>query len=403
MADREGNPLILAGYQWHFFIWFRDSLASFPGLFLIPKKFAEAKQFLNYVIQFEKNGIIPLYMTVEKKNIKYILLSGLATGLAFMSKGPPAFVVPTSIGLYYLITKQFQKLFNKYFILSIFLSIIIPMFWIIPQLIYKGNALYEKFVINQILWSFLGRSVKYNSFTDKIANYLFFFGAFFSYYLPWSITGLWGIKKILKEHITQFYVIIIWVVIVWTGFTLAGYKDDYYLLAFFPGWAIVNGYMFSFWTKNIEKTLSTIFAGLTLVLIISIFFTPIKFDKIRNPEFKIMGKYINSIVPKNEKIITYNLFYYDMVSLLPWYADRGVQESLLPNPNVAPDAKAWKKVSVNTPEELNYFLSSETTKFILIKKKDFESLPKNLQQKIFVLRKEGRFIFGSNKKITIQD
>ncbi|MBP7792011.1 MAG: glycogen debranching enzyme family protein [Candidatus Goldbacteria bacterium] len=71
MTDREDNPVILAGYQWHFRVWFRDALAALPGLLLVPKKFDTAKKFLKNTIQFEKNGIIPLSMTVSGKDMKY--------------------------------------------------------------------------------------------------------------------------------------------------------------------------------------------------------------------------------------------------------------------------------------------------------------------------------------------
>ncbi|MCX7698979.1 MAG: amylo-alpha-1,6-glucosidase, partial [Candidatus Goldbacteria bacterium] len=71
IRDRQENPLILAGFQWHFLIWFRDALISLPGLLLIPRKYETAKKFLKHVLQFEKNGIIPLNMTVEKRDIKY--------------------------------------------------------------------------------------------------------------------------------------------------------------------------------------------------------------------------------------------------------------------------------------------------------------------------------------------
>jgi predicted glycogen debranching enzyme len=71
MKDREDNPVILAGYQWNFRVWLRDALAALPGLLLVPKKIDTAKKFLRNTIQFEKNGIIPLSMTVGGKDIKY--------------------------------------------------------------------------------------------------------------------------------------------------------------------------------------------------------------------------------------------------------------------------------------------------------------------------------------------
>ena len=83
IRDKEGNPLILAGYQWPFFVWFRDALASLPGLLLIPKKYDIAKNFLEYTLQFEKNGIIPLFMPVGKKEVKDIKYTSVDTTLWF--------------------------------------------------------------------------------------------------------------------------------------------------------------------------------------------------------------------------------------------------------------------------------------------------------------------------------
>lgn len=71
IKDKEGNPLILSGYQWHSCVWFRDALISLPGLLLVLKKFDIAKKFLTYVLQFERDGIIPLSINIGGENIKY--------------------------------------------------------------------------------------------------------------------------------------------------------------------------------------------------------------------------------------------------------------------------------------------------------------------------------------------
>ncbi|MCX7957025.1 MAG: glycosyltransferase family 39 protein [Endomicrobia bacterium] len=344
------------------------------------------------LIFFITVGIIFFILSEKKNKPEYLILSGLSAGLGFLYKGPPAYAVQATILISYLINRQFKKIFNIYFILSFLISISIPLIWIIPQFIYKGNAVIEKFFVNQILWSLQGRSVKYVSLIEKIKNYLFFIPVFFSYYLPWSITGLFGVHNIFKEKKSIFYTILIWCAVVWAGFTLAGYKDDYYLLAFWPGWCSINGYIFSMWTKNSKEILTKIFLYLSVTFALIVIFTPIKFDKIRNPEFKNLAEFVKSTVPKDKKILTYNLFYYDMVALIPWYWDKGVIKSTLPNPTKPKDAKAWKEHSVDTEQEL-YSLIQNDINFILIKKQDYENLSKHIKKNIKILKEEGRFYF----------
>ncbi len=348
------------------------------------------------LIFFVSLGI--LFFIISEKNKKEWLLSlsGISTGLGFLYKGPPAYCVPAVIFIYYILTKQYKKILSTYYIFSLLISILVPMLWIVPQLIYKGNAVIEKFFINQILWSLQGRSARYISLVDKLKNYLFFIPVFFSYYLPWSITGIFGVIKVVKEKAKYFYSLLIWVAVVWIGFTIAGYKDDYYLLLFWPGWAVINGKILTEWTYKIKDKLTNTFLALSIAFALLVLFAPIKFDKIRNPEFKNLAEFVKNTVPPYKNIITYNLFYYDMIALIPWYWDRGVVASLYPNPKVPPDAKAWKKQSVATEEELTSLLSTKIPQFLLIKKTDYEKLTTSTKQKIYILKQEGRFYFCSN-------
>lgn len=337
------------------------------------------------------------FILAEKKNQpKLLLLCGVFSGLGFLYKGPPAYCVQATIIIYYLLTKQYKKIFSFFHILSFLISILLPFVWFIPQLLYKGNSLIEKYFINQILWSIQGRGTKYVSLIDRIKNYLFFVPVFFSYYLPWSITGIFGIYKSIKEKNKIFVIIIIWCAVVWVGFTIAGYKDDYYLLALWPGWCTINGFVFSLWTNKIEKKLTNSFLFLSFVFAFLVIFTPIKFDKIRNPEFRTLAQYVKETTPQDTKIITYKLFYYDMVALIPWYWDRGVEKSNLVPEDFKKGKKAWKERSVEKEHELYQLLSSKEKKFLLIRKSDYEELLDTTKRKILILKEEGRFYFCCN-------
>ncbi|HRU39201.1 MAG TPA: glycogen debranching enzyme N-terminal domain-containing protein, partial [Candidatus Goldiibacteriota bacterium] len=42
----DGSVFVAAGYMWPHLMWYRDALASLPGIFLVLKKYAEAKELL---------------------------------------------------------------------------------------------------------------------------------------------------------------------------------------------------------------------------------------------------------------------------------------------------------------------------------------------------------------------
>ncbi|MEI7542831.1 MAG: amylo-alpha-1,6-glucosidase [bacterium] len=71
IKDNEDKPMVLTGYPYPNYIWFRDTFAAMPGLYLVLKKFDEAKSILIDSLKYEKNGLLPFIMTMNKNDIKY--------------------------------------------------------------------------------------------------------------------------------------------------------------------------------------------------------------------------------------------------------------------------------------------------------------------------------------------
>ena len=57
-ADLARPPAVLAGYPW-FEDWGRDTLIAFTGLYLVPKRFAEAKELLATFAKYLDQGMLP--------------------------------------------------------------------------------------------------------------------------------------------------------------------------------------------------------------------------------------------------------------------------------------------------------------------------------------------------------
>jgi predicted glycogen debranching enzyme len=58
VVDRAGRKSVMAGYHW-FADWGRDALISLPGLFLVTKRFQDARGVLMTFLDNERGGIIP--------------------------------------------------------------------------------------------------------------------------------------------------------------------------------------------------------------------------------------------------------------------------------------------------------------------------------------------------------
>jgi predicted glycogen debranching enzyme len=53
-----GENTVIAGYHWYS-DWGRDTMVSLPGLFLLPRRFMEAKSVLKYFARYCRRGLIP--------------------------------------------------------------------------------------------------------------------------------------------------------------------------------------------------------------------------------------------------------------------------------------------------------------------------------------------------------
>src|SRR5207249_11508249 len=56
--DGTDGSTVIAGYPW-FSDWGRDTMIALPGLFLVPRRFEQAKQVLTVFAKYVSEGMIP--------------------------------------------------------------------------------------------------------------------------------------------------------------------------------------------------------------------------------------------------------------------------------------------------------------------------------------------------------
>ena len=332
----------------------------------------------------------------ERRNPWYLVLAGVSAGLGMLAKGPPAAAVWGGAAVYCAATGRWRRIFSAPFVCGVAATVAVTAAWVVPQLVFKGDALYRRYWLDQIVWSLAGRSAHPTPW-ERIAGYLYFVPVFLTYYQPWSTVGIFGAVSVVRERIRSMYLLLSWAAIVWLGFTVAGYRDDYYLLALWPAWTVLAGFALSRWMPRAEQGISRWAGVAAAVFAIAVVVFPVRFDRVRNPEFRELGPVIAREVPPGERVIPYALgrhfYYYDLEGLLPWYADRGSVASVHPDPRSAPDARAWRRTFVSTPEELRA-LSDAGHRFVLLETDRLPDVARQSGLSLVSLAASGRFTFA---------
>jgi 4-amino-4-deoxy-L-arabinose transferase-like glycosyltransferase len=306
-------------------------------------------------------------------------ISGAAAGLAFLSKGVPAGAIYASI-IPYLIFFEPAILRQPKFWLGPLAAAAVAAAWIAPQIVFKGDAFWRLYVVEQVIWKISGGDRGQAGIVDKIRGVFFYLGMFLTRFFPWVVTGFMGAARIIRLKAGKFYILLFWAGVTFAGFSAAGYREDYYLLMIWPAWCVLSGYIFNVWTRKYRPQIVPSAAAISVILAALMFFAPIRLSKSRNPDIKALAPCIAEHTSRDEKVIIYKLYYWDMISLLPWYADRGVTHS------------------VDDPADIAARISSSEKKYFLMKKEDAENLEPASVKKLHILCEQGRFVFASNRK-----
>jgi 4-amino-4-deoxy-L-arabinose transferase-like glycosyltransferase len=320
-----------------------------------------------------------------RKNRKYFLLFGISTGLAFLGKGFPAYATYATVVLYIIIAKNWKLLKYKELWFGFLLGIIIPFFWIIPQIIFEGDKFFELYVKKQIIGSVAGRG-DVLSLGKKILNYFYFFPALFSYYLPWGPVGIFVIYKILKKKLVTDEILILLLLtgIIFVSFSIPGYKDNYYLLPMWPAWAVIIGYRSETWfhTERLKRRVTSILLTLFIIFCFFWIFFPSMWGIKRNPEFPLMANKVKELVPKKEIVFIYRFFYLDMIGMFPWYFDHGVSN------NIDSEQKL-QKMLLSAPKH---------KKYCFLRRTDYDTFNEYFRNKTSAIYELGRYIIITNKQ-----
>jgi len=250
----------------------------FIVFFLSDIKFATASsillllspQFLKYgtdpfiesFLTFLSSLTILTFILAEKKSPKWLLLTGLFSGFAAITKGPVFLFIPFTVLFYSICYRIDLKKFLPW-ILPSFVFFLIPLaLWIIPDILINKGEWLLFFIKKQIIYSSAGRGItRVNPF-----KYIYVLLIYHPHILILSIVSLYTAIK--NKKIPSFVTLgLIWSLSVILPFSIMKWKLEHYIHPSYPAISMVAGYSVSFLK---EETFLKLRASLKRLVVIII-------------------------------------------------------------------------------------------------------------------------------------
>jgi len=325
---------------------------------------------------------ILFFILAIQKSEKFYILLGISTGLAILTKGLPAISIIGIVFFFFILNKDFNFFISSKPYIFLFSMTLILCIWLIP-LVSMGEFknFLNSYFKGQIWVSFAGvEGVKDMNFFEKIQSYLWYIIVLAKKYWPWFpllILSFYVSLKKLKEK-KLLLIIILWIFIMFVGFSLAATKYYRHLAPLYPAFAIFIGVIFG---EMIPEKIFKIILNFSLIFLFVMLFAtsifPLYFGKISAPdktEIKEISPCIKLLTKKAQRISVFKMNYWDAVANFAFYVDRPIKSheteesfaSSLKKGKVYGYLKKEEYEKLSTEFKKKFLPAYETEKYFLI-------------------------------------
>jgi outer membrane protein assembly factor BamB len=188
----------------------------------------------------------------QEKTYRYVVLSGLFFGLAFLTKQVEALLIPLIIFSYLVVTrKSVRFLFTRRFTVFWGTGLLVLSPWLLYMFLSFGPAFWQWFVV----YSGFIRTI--SPLEGHVGGYLYYFSYLANNETLWAIlfpfaAGLCAFNVFVKR-LKADALVLAWMIIVLLLFTFAQTKISWYILPAFPAFAIaISSFLYQL-SKRILK------------------------------------------------------------------------------------------------------------------------------------------------------
>ncbi|MEA3489172.1 MAG: glycosyltransferase family 39 protein [Candidatus Omnitrophota bacterium] len=206
------------------------------------------------------------FFTLAEEKRSSIIYSFLFFGLAFLTKGPGALLVPMILGLYVLLRRRWDIAFNRYTAIGVLVFLVITGSWYFPAALHYGKA----FVKGHFLDHLITRAT--STMDGHHGDWLAYINAVLYKGKPWGTFGLLSFPFFVfftfKEKMCKNFILVVWITVVFLVFGMVRTKLHWYIIPVYPAVIIVAGWA----VERLLKRRALVFIAAVFLLTVSIYF-----------------------------------------------------------------------------------------------------------------------------------
>lgn len=231
---------------------------------------------------------------------RYLVLSGVAIGLAFLTKGFAAVFIFAVIWTYCLCADRLDTLGKSSYWIGVMIAVMIALPWNLYELI----AHHDRFVNDVVVKHLFSRTT--SALEGHVGNYYFYLRTLINKFHPWILVGIFSAPYCLylaiKNWEDEFIFVSAWIFVIFIIITLIRTKLPWYVFPIYPALSLTIGFILAKIFR--EKYVLWIYGAFTVIMILHIPFSHI-FSADYSRGIKALAPTINGRMPKKETIYFY--------------------------------------------------------------------------------------------------
>ena len=254
----------------------------------------------------------------------YLLLCGVATGLANLTRSPVGWIPLGIIVLHLAGLGRLRQLWSRYMVACFAIALLLPILWYWSQYDrYGSKFVSEHFgnLLNHATFEHKGGAAQ---FAMGLLKYPFWLLESYWPWLPAVVIGfVMQSKKMLREREFAASLLVIWVVCVLVPFSIASAKVLRYILPAFPAFSIIaalalDAYL-SAKAKPLGMKVSYAIVGIMLLVMI-----PLPNYLVRGQDMRELAPIAEAASAPGDRVVLYNFgqHRWDYLNQLIWYGNR---------------------------------------------------------------------------------
>ncbi len=259
-----------------------------------------------------------------RKQQEYLLLCGIATGLANLTRSPMGWLPLIIIVLHLMVIRQRRLLWSKYLIGCFLIAVLLPIIWYWSQYQRYGSRFLSQHFANLVGHVVSGQKRGAAQFILSFLEYPFLLLKMYWPWLPLMLIGFaMQFRKMVREREATASLLVIWALCVLLPFSLADSKVLRYILPAFPAFSIFSAIVLDKYVPSNLKLIGFKVAY-SLMFTVVLMMVALPSYRVRAQDMRILAPVAEAATLPDQRILLYNFGERrrDYLNQLIWYGNR---------------------------------------------------------------------------------